>query len=351
MCLTNVYYPLVEIDSMNPLTHEHKRKVLFDYPYEVHTREDYLFIKNFDKELILGSYGLSNKNYINRLSRLKNEMDIKFLKLQQIPCGHCKDCLNMISRAWAFRILKEAQKHEENYFITLTYDPQFLPGDGQLVEEEISNFNKKLRTYLDRKGLPSNFKFYGVGEYGSIRKRPHYHIIYFGLPLPDLVFVFKDKDGYLHFDSKFIRSLWSKGVIDIGSVDVGSACYVARYCDKKMRLSKIEKDKIKASGQIPEFARMSRRPGIGSDFLEEAIEEFKKGKTSYLLNHNYFNLPLYYSKKIKNILPKTILQDYELEASKRKNSFLSDIIQFSDNIDIYDYMQEKNHFKIRQSKL
>lgn len=350
MCLTNIYYPLVEIDSLDKFN-KPKKKILFDYPYEVHTREDYLFIKNFDKELVLGSYGLSKKQYINRLIKLKNEMDIKFLKLQQVPCGHCSECLNMISRAWAFRILKEAEQHEENYFITFTYDNNNLPSNRMLIEDEISKFNKKLKVYLNRKGLPSDFRFYGVGEYGSHTYRPHYHVIYFGLSIPDLVFIMKDKNNNLHFSSKFIKEIWNKGNIDIGSVDVGSACYVARYCDKKMRLSKYEKDKLQQKGIVPEFSRMSRRPGIGSDFLEEAIEQFKNGKTNFLLNHNYFNLPLYYSKKIKQILPDNIIQSYLLESNKKRNSFISDIIQFSDNIDIYDYMQEKNHFTERQTKL
>lgn len=350
MCLTNVYYPLVEIDSLNKFG-KPKKKILFDYPYEVHTREDYLFIKNFDRELILGFYGYSDKQYINRLIKLKNEMDIKFLKLQQVPCGHCSECLNMISRAWAFRILKEAELHEENYFITFTYDNNNLPLNHMLVVDEISKFNKKLKIYLNRKGLKSDFRFYGVGEYGSHTYRPHYHVIYFGLPIPDLVFQYRDKSGNLHFSSSFIKSIWSKGLIDIGSVDVGSACYVARYCDKKMRLTKNEKDDLISKGVVPEFSRMSRRPGIGADFLEEAIEEFKKGKTSYLVNHNYFSLPLYYSNKIKNILPDNILESYQIEASKRRNSFISDIIAFSDNIDIFDYMKEKNHFTERQTKL
>lgn len=347
MCLTNIYYPLVTLDTLNKLG-KPSRKVMFNYPYEVHTREDYIFINNFKREFVLGCHGLSKSEYINRLVKEKMSSDIQFEKLIQVPCGHCSECLNMISRAWAFRILKEAELHDENYFITLTYSPECMPSDHMLIEEEISKFNKKLKTYLSRKNLPSDFRFYGVGEYGTKRLRPHYHIIYFGLTIPDLTFVYKDKNGFLHFSSQFLKGLWNKGVIDIGTVDVGSACYVARYCDKKMRLSYIERQKLEQKGIVPEFARMSRRPGIGSSFLEEAIEGYKNFKTSYLLNHNYFNLPMYYSKKIKDLLPDSILHAYQIEANKRRNSFISDIIHFSDNIDIYDYMQEKNHFKERQ---
>ena len=44
----------------------------------------------------------------------------------EIPCGHCIGCRLEYSRQWANRCLLEMQQHEQNCFITLTYDDEHI---------------------------------------------------------------------------------------------------------------------------------------------------------------------------------------------------------------------------------
>ena len=47
---------------------------------------------------------------------------------QQVPCGQCIGCRLEYSRQWAMRCAHEASLYEDNCFITLTYNPDNLPG-------------------------------------------------------------------------------------------------------------------------------------------------------------------------------------------------------------------------------
>ena len=39
-----------------------------------------------------------------------------------LPCGHCKACISRRKKEWSIRCCMEAMDHNENCFITLTYD-------------------------------------------------------------------------------------------------------------------------------------------------------------------------------------------------------------------------------------
>ena len=270
MCVNLHQYPLVELTNG-------KKKVLFNYGVVVENR-DFTPFNELEKDWnfsILG-YVPSKHPYFNQA--VKEYGVKKFLKYIGVPCGQCEDCLKAKARGWAFRILKEASQFDNNFFITLTYDDEHLPSriskNGlftcqSLVKSEISDFNKKLKVNLNRKKLNSGFRFYGVGEYGSQTYRPHYHVIYFNLEIPDLKFYNYDKQsGSILFTSEFLDNIWKKGHVIIGAVDIGSACYVARYCDKKLNRTKDEKI-ILSNFLEPEFNVMSRRPGIGAFYMDK----------------------------------------------------------------------------------
>ena len=157
------------------------------------------------------------------------------------------------------------------------------------------------------------------------------------------------KDGYLHFKSEFLNSIWSKGLVDIGAVDVGSACYVARYCDKKQDRDQQQKLVLKQQNIVAEFSCMSRRPGIGADALDKVIDNVKNGIYTLSTNGNEFSIPIYYSKKIKEILKDTeYLEDYEkrselLIANNMNNDLLLSDIIGPDKLQVY--LLEDDKFK------
>lgn len=144
-------------------------------------------------------------------------------------------------------MMLESMLHPHSCFITLTYDEAHLPEGGSLVPKDAELFLKRLRKRLE----PVRLRYFLSGEYGDQTWRPHYHAILFNVPLT------------AHAD---IDAVWQKGMIHVGEATRESMQYVAGYVAKKLSS---ERDMHYAGHPLlfPEFARMSRRPGLGRDAL------------------------------------------------------------------------------------
>lgn len=57
-----------------------------------------------------------------------------------VPCGKCNGCRMDNTRMWALRMMHESRYHHHNYFITLTYAPEFLPKDADLNYRDLRLF-------------------------------------------------------------------------------------------------------------------------------------------------------------------------------------------------------------------
>lgn len=193
---------------------------------------------------------------------------------QLIPCGRCTGCRLERSRVWAIRCMHEAKMHKENCFITVTFDNEHLPRDGSLSVDVYQKFLKRLRKHCARSFV--KIRFYGCGEYGDINKRPHYHFIIFGYDFPDKVVYKQLSHGEYLYTSKLLDAVWGFGDCKIGSVTFDSAAYVARYCMKKVdgamqaagHYEVYDADGV-LHDRLPEFATMSRRPGIASGYYDK----------------------------------------------------------------------------------
>lgn len=201
-----------------------------------------------------------------------------------VACGRCIGCRLENSRQWAVRCTHEAQLHEENCFLTLTYDDEHLPKDLSLKKDHVQKFIKRLR----RKYPEKTIRYFYCGEYGENTDRPHYHICLFGIDFHhDRKFYrFNSLDQRL-YNSKTLDRLWSKplkegdrpspiGHAVIGDLTYQSAAYVARYVTKKVSGKEQAKkygEKVNLkTGEIsllrtPEFAEGSRRPAIGKEWF------------------------------------------------------------------------------------
>ena len=265
--------------------------------------------------------GLSSDNLLNDNIRLARSWYARqkgkpyLIDVLEIPCGHCVECLKLRSKAWAFRNYFEALNSQGygNYFITFTYDDEHLP--KCLVKDEISKFNKKLKMYLKRKGLYSEFRFYMCGEYGGKTLRPHYHVLYYDLPLDDLEFYSKSDSGGILWNSQFLNKLWQKGFVVVGDMSFNSAAYVSRYVDKKIDRTNEQKENLLKYGIQPEFNNMSRKPGIGS-CLQDEYDEYILD-TGLIPPGKYINgclvpYPKYYYKKFKEEYPDIVLKNDNL---------------------------------------
>lgn len=188
----------------------------------------------------------------------------------QVPCGQCIGCRLERSRQWAMRCVHEASLHEDNCFITLTYDDDHLPESGSLIKRDYQLFMKRLR-----KRFGSDIRFFHCGEYGETTNRPHYHACLFNFDFPDKVLL-KTSMGNRLFISETLSELWPYGFSLIGDVTFESAAYVARYIMKKVTGDKSEAHYTRvdpSSGEMlqvePEYVTMSRRPGIGSLWFDK----------------------------------------------------------------------------------
>lgn len=199
-----------------------------------------------------------------------------------VPCGKCEGCRMDQARSWALRCMHEAACHEANCVVTLTYDDEHLPPDGELDKRGLQNWLKILRSRI------GSFRYYGCGEYGSKGDRPHYHIILFGYDFPDKVCVTSHL-GHRQYDSKLLRDIWPYGHISVGEVSFASAAYIARYCFKK------QKEDSRCSKKQKEYVFMSLKPGIGADYAKKFGSDFSSAK-GVIHQGKVIKLPKYYEK-------------------------------------------------------
>lgn len=263
-----------------------------------------------------------------------------------VPCGRCTGCRLEYSRQWAMRCVHEAQMHQANSFITLTYAPEHLPKDHSIHKLEVTNFFKNLRRELEEiygktlletptkriKYEPNKpIRYFACGEYGEVCQycgqskpvhendknctvwkpvlgRPHYHAIIFGFDFPDRILWKKTKTGELLYRSKLLEKVWKKGHSSIGNVTFESAAYVSRYVMKKRKGKPDQQDsngkknyefyqKVDPeTGEIyqceQEFCLMSRNPGLGNKWMEKYHSDTNKDFLT--LRGKKMKLPKYY---------------------------------------------------------
>lgn len=216
-----------------------------------------------------------------------------------IPCGHCEGCVKAIRSKWRDRMVLEAASldpsNQECYFITLTYRDECLPalktGELALKERDVTLFLKRLRKLV-------KFRFYLCGEYGDLGKRPHYHMVYFGDRLPLKWF------GINRAKCDLVENAWSLGLVDVSLADVACMAYVAGYVTKKMKPSD-------DPPSVPEFQRMSRRPGIGIPYALGNLDVLPSGLVygAFSDRRRYSAMPRLFEK---------FLSDEDLKALKEK---------------------------------
>lgn len=186
-----------------------------------------------------------------------------------LPCGRCVGCRLERSRQWAVRIMHEAQMYDVSSFVTLTYDDKHLPKYGSLRYHDFQLFMKTLRKHRGRT------RFFVAGEYGGQLGRPHFHCALFGVWPDDMRYWRKSESGHKLFRSEYLERCWYRGSVEVGSLTFESAAYMARYVMEKVtgdlakdHYSRIDPESGEVVTLVPEFCRMSLRPGIGATWFE-----------------------------------------------------------------------------------
>lgn len=218
-----------------------------------------------------------------------------------LPCGQCVGCRLERSRQWAVRIMHEASLHDQNCFVTLTYDEVHNP--KSLVYRHFQLFMKSLR----KKVGPT--RFYMCGEYGEQEFRPHFHVCLFGLGFGDRTPWRKSPSGHQLYRSRLLESFWDRGTAEIGELTFDSAAYVARYCMKKVtgdmaadHYRRLDLNTGEVFDVVPEFTRMSLKPGIGRPWFDKFQSDVYP-HDSVIVNGVEASPPRYYAKALEQVNP------------------------------------------------
>lgn len=271
-----------------------------------------------------------------------------------VPCGQCIGCRLEYAKQWAMRCMLESQEHESSYFLTITYDDNFLrpcsgvDTDGQirdgftLDKKDLQNFWKMLRADGQK------IRYYACGEYGTHTFRPHYHAIVFGLQLHDLVLYKVSPRGDRYYNSRYLDSIWKKGYIVVGEVTFESCAYTARYVAKKVHedLSDI----YAAYGMQPEFVVMSRRPGIAYNYVKTHPDLFDNSCMflSTLQGSIRGNIPRYFKKVGRDQILDDLYFDHSAYHSGLRSEVERSVVEHDLDMSYVDYLETLEGKKLRQ---
>lgn len=303
---------------------------------------------------------------------------VRILYTCDLPCGHCIGCRQDTAKEWANRLLLESLYHDHSYFVTLTYndyrlppsndycDPstgEIKPEHGTLVKRDLQLFIKRLRRYFSN----DRIRFYACGEYGDKGDRPHYHLILFGLDSLDeskLVYFGTNKKGNPQWRSTEIEDIWSldsvgeelkasglpyhRGFCVIEEANYYSFRYVSSYVTSKV--GKKPDSFWLDRGLAPPFNLMSRKPGLGCQFLEDH-PELASGEQPIVISTPAgkveFKAPRYFKKSFRTLFPNEAndIADRHAKSALDNKAALLD----STDLDYLSYLQKKEEiFKSRK---
>lgn len=223
-----------------------------------------------------------------------------------LPCGQCIGCRLNHAESWAIRMTHEAQLHDQNCFITLTYNDENLPPNGSLNYDHVTKFIKKLRKVLSK--TQYKIKYYRVGEYGENLSRPHYHLILFGFDFSAKLRYHGEENEHIHWRTKngnkyyvstLLSKLWGVGHAELGEVNYNTCMYVAKYITKKVN----GRQKTAHYGGLEqEKASMSKKEAIGKQWLQQYWSDIYP-HDHCIHNSKKLKVPKYYDKWLEKNNP------------------------------------------------
>lgn len=247
-------------------------------------------------------------------------------------------------------MLLESYLHPWTAFCTLTYSDDHLPPNGSLVPEHAKAFLRRLQYRLN----PLKFRYFIVGEYGEETWRPHYHAILFNVQC-DPSHYERVNNKRMYAGSKDIWEAWSMGGTQTYPASKELIQYTAGYVTKK--LTKEEDERLCRVDQYgekvwlaPEFARMSRKPGIGFAAVSAIARSLNDGVGAALVaglgdapnelrvGSSRFSLGRYLRDKIAAELG----LDHELLSSRRMEKYAMEMLPLLETQTLRDAQDAKN---------
>ena len=290
-----------------------------------------------------------------------------YRKFDIIPCGRCLGCYLERARDKAVQLSLEKMNPEYNdnecWFITLTYDDDYLPyhstvdtesGEiftGASVElKDVQNWIKKLRDNNPDKTI----RYMCAREYGSQTLRPHYHLIIFGLPLDRELFckIGNNANGDPLWTTPELDNIKSKicwtvrrplgdrtapiyraGNVTVGEVTFQSISYVARYTMKKANKDYNSEWFYKSQGM--DIEGISQSQDLGKWYYDLHKHEIYENDYVPVLGKNgNFSKPPKSFDRLYNI---EFPEHYKKVVQRRKEKMLTNLLQQENQTDM-DYV-------------
>lgn len=241
---------------------------------------------------------------------------------------------------WAQRVGHELASHEENTFITLTYDDS-KSNDYQFDYTDFQKFIKNLRYQLNQKSI----KYFTSIEYGGQNGRLHYHAILFNFYPSDLRGKITkgaiSPSGHQLFNSESIEKLWPHGFHSFSDASVETAYYIASYALSENTYlndwGEILSDKLRCS------------QGIGLDFFIANMQSIVERAIFYKTS-----IPRYYKRKLEKSYPLQYkrLENYLIDLKKEiepTDDEYARIVEFEKKNSKLQFRNEK-HFEFDDLK-
>lgn len=224
-------------------------------------------------------------------------------------CGCCSQCLAERANNWVVRNHYESKIHKEKCFITLTYAENPII----LVRKDLQDFIKRFRFEINKEYYKklNEFKkkhsyeeikewkkehqkeyirernFY-VGEYGTIKNRPHYHVIVYGWEDKNAKYIGVNKKTNILYQSKIIQECWGLGRTTYQKFGDKEIPYIALYNTQQEEFKKAYKMTREKAKQIENkvLNNKNMKEKQRRNLLEELkniIKQMDEEKAKYML--------------------------------------------------------------------
>lgn len=210
-------------------------------------------------------------------------------KYIKYPCGKCLGCRIDKEKQWAQRCEYEQKKYVKSAFVTITYDDLHLNFKEKAVKptlsrEEFDKFIDRVTQATKKKyGKDFRYKFFASNEYGGLFKRPHAHILFFGLDFQE--------------DRDLIKKCWKYGNIDCKPIKRGAIKYVVDYFSKEMVTGELAIKRYDSQGLERPF--ISHSQGLGRGLYFENRKQIQE-TGQLVIGQKQFKIPPYYRSLLSN---------------------------------------------------
>lgn len=219
--------------------------------------------------------------YIGMIGTEYESMCIKTIYLEKrgidVPCGRCYECVKRRRNDWYIRCLLESRHRRYTYFGLLTYKEV----GSSLEKRDVQLFLKRLRSY----GYQLSYLI--AGEYGELRKRPHWHCLFFS-------------DERINFSH--ISKAWTGGYEGSSSNVSGWIRFEPIRTARSIRYT--VKYLYKYDGTCSKFElMMSKNPAIGHSFLKNHRFFLERESATFSIDGRVTAMPRYFKRKFFDDYP------------------------------------------------